>query len=168
MRACVIKVFSRDSSSLSSSRRNAARLPLTTRLEQAFADRVSDLPAVTRTALLVAALNDSSLLSEVLAAAGILAGAVLTVDALTPAVSARLVEIGETEFRFRHPLMRTTIHQDASVSQRHAAHAALADALVASPSAAYGTGRHRSSGRTRGWPASWRRPQCARSGTGRP
>jgi DNA-binding CsgD family transcriptional regulator len=110
-----------------------AWLPLTTRLERAFATRVSDLPAATRTALLVAALNDSSMLSEVLGAAALLAGAGLTVDVLAPAVSARLVEIDETEFRFRHPLMRAAIHQKASVSQRHAAHAALADVLDGQP-----------------------------------
>ena len=45
-------------------------LPLTTRLEQTFAARASDLPARTRSALLVAALNDGPLLSEVLAATG--------------------------------------------------------------------------------------------------
>ena len=116
---------------------NGARLPgwlpLTTRLQQAFADRVSDLPAATRTALLVAALNDGSLLSEVLEAAALLTGAGLTVNVLAPAVAARLAEIDEAEFRFRHPLMRTAIHQDASVSQRHAAHAALADILSGQP-----------------------------------
>jgi DNA-binding CsgD family transcriptional regulator len=110
-----------------------AWLPLTTRLEQAFTARVSDLPAATRTALLVAALNDSSLLSEGLAAAALLTGAEPTVDVLAPAVAARLMEIDDSEFRFRHPLMRAAIHQAASVSQRHAAHAALADVLVALP-----------------------------------
>ena len=41
-------------------------LPLTERLEQAFAARVSDLPEETRLLLLVAALNDEERLSEVL------------------------------------------------------------------------------------------------------
>ena len=67
----------------------------------------------------------------------------MTVDVLAPAVAARLMEIDDTEYRFRHPLMRTAIHQEASVSQRHAAHAALADVLAGSPNAACGTGRHR-------------------------
>ena len=83
-----------------------AWLPLTTRLERAFAARVPDLPAVTRTALLVAALNDKPRITEVLGATALLAGAEVTVDA---------------------------IHQDASVSQRHAAHAALADVLAGEP-----------------------------------
>ena len=44
----------------------AAWLPLTTRLERAFAARVSGLPAATRTLLLVAALNDGDSLTETL------------------------------------------------------------------------------------------------------
>jgi hypothetical protein len=118
---------------LGSGARLPAWLPLTTRLERAFAARVADLPAATRTALLVTALNDSSLLSEVLAAASLLAGAVLSVDVLAPAVDARITEISDAELRFRHPLMRAAIRQDASVSQRLAAHAALADVLRTQP-----------------------------------
>ena len=124
----------------------AGWLPLTTRLEQAFAARASDLPAMTRTALLVAALNDGPLLSEVLTAGALLAdpdccrGSAgpppppsLAVDVLVPAISAQLVEIDETQLRFRHPLIRTAIRQRASVSQRQAAHAALARALARQP-----------------------------------
>jgi DNA-binding CsgD family transcriptional regulator len=110
-----------------------AWLPLSTRLEQAFTARVSDLPATTRTALLVAALNDGPLLHEVLEAAALLAGRGLAVDVLTPAVVARLAEIDDGEFRFRHPLIRTAIYQAASVPQRHAAHGALADVLSGQP-----------------------------------
>ena len=83
---------------------DAGWLPLTTRLERAFAARALELPAQTRTALLVAALNDGPLLSEVLAAATVLADAVghhgpaptspgarpVAVDVLVPAVSAQL------------------------------------------------------------------------------
>ena len=64
-------------------------LPLTTRLARAFAARLHDLPATTRTALLVAALNDSTSLSEVLAASALLAGPDLNIDALVPAVLAQ-------------------------------------------------------------------------------
>src|SRR3984885_8552186 len=109
---------------------DAGWLPLTTRLEQAFAARALELPALTRTAVLVAALNDGPLLGEGLAAGGRGAdpagGGPLGVDVLVPAVSAQLVAIDETQLRFRHPLIRTAIRQHVSVSQRQAAHAALA------------------------------------------
>ncbi len=130
---------------------DAGWLPLTTRLEQAFAARALELPALTGTALLVAALNDGPLLGEVLTASALLAdpdagagvgqgvGTVppaaraLAADVLVPAVSAQLVEIDGTQLRFRHPLIRTAIRQHASVSQRQAAHAALARALAREP-----------------------------------
>ena len=108
-------------------------LPLTTRLERAFAARAFDLPAATRTALLVAAVDDGTQLSEVLDAAALLVSGQVTIDVLAPAVSAGLVEINGTQFRFRHPLMRAAIRQEASISQRQAAHAALADVLRGQP-----------------------------------
>jgi DNA-binding CsgD family transcriptional regulator len=108
-------------------------LPLTTRLERAFAARAFDLPAGTRTALLVAALDDGPRLSEVLDAAALVVGAEVTVGVLDPAVSARLIEISGAEFRFRHPLMRAAIRQEASLSQRQGVHAALAEVLQGQP-----------------------------------
>jgi DNA-binding CsgD family transcriptional regulator len=108
-------------------------LPLTRRLERAFAARAFDLPAPTRTALLVAALDDSPLLSEVLAATALLIGKVSPLDVLAPAVDTRLIETDGTNVSFRHPLIRTAIRQEASISQRHAAHAALASILNAQP-----------------------------------
>jgi DNA-binding CsgD family transcriptional regulator len=107
--------------------------PLTTRLERAFAARAFDLPAETRAALLVAALDDGPRLSEVLDAAALVVGKEVTVGALDPAVSAGLIEINGAEFRFRHPLMRAAIRQKASMSQRHAGHAALANVLQGQP-----------------------------------
>jgi DNA-binding CsgD family transcriptional regulator len=50
-------------------------LPLTERLQRTFAARVTALPAATRTALLVAALNETTSLAETLAATGALLGA---------------------------------------------------------------------------------------------
>ena len=49
-------------------------LPLTERLEQAFAARVAGLPKATRTLLLVAALDDGGVPAEVLSAATLVAG----------------------------------------------------------------------------------------------
>ena len=108
-------------------------LPLTTRLERAFAARAFDLPAATRAALLVAAVDDGTQLSEVLDAAALVVSGPVTIDVLAPAVSAGLVEINGTQFRFRHPLMRAAIRQEASISQRQTAHAALADVLQNQP-----------------------------------
>ncbi|HEY6275681.1 MAG TPA: LuxR family transcriptional regulator [Streptosporangiaceae bacterium] len=110
-----------------------AWLPLTTRLERAFAARAFDLPADTRTALLVAAVDDGPLISEVLEAAALLVNGEMSIDVLGPAVSAQLAEINGGEFRFRHPLMRAAIRQEASAAQRQAAHAALADVLADQP-----------------------------------
>ncbi len=110
-----------------------AWLPLTTRLERAFAGRVSALPAAARTALLLAAINDGSRAREVLDAAALMLAVDLTIDVLERAVAAGLVEIEDTELRFSHPLVRSAIRQTASLGQRQAAHAALADVLVEQP-----------------------------------
>jgi DNA-binding CsgD family transcriptional regulator len=110
-------------------------LPLTARLERAFAARVSELPAMTRWLLLVAAVDHDGALGEVLAAAAVLdrADAAEELEALTPAVDAGLVEVDELGLRFRHPLVRSAIHQAASFPERHAAHAALAQVLADQP-----------------------------------
>ncbi len=108
-------------------------LPLTARLERAFAAQLSGLPAATRSSLLVAAADDEGDLGEVVNAAGILAGGAVTADALGPAVAAQLIEIQGTRLRFRHPLVRSAVYQAASLSQRQAAHAALAEVLAGQP-----------------------------------
>ena len=108
---------------------SAAWLPLNTRLEQAFAARVSGLPVATRTLLLVAALNDGDALSETLAAAAA-GGERAVVDDLAAAVAVQLVEVFEDRLRFRHPLIRSAIHQRSTIGQRQAVHAALAQVLA--------------------------------------
>jgi DNA-binding CsgD family transcriptional regulator/tetratricopeptide (TPR) repeat protein len=108
-------------------------LPLTTRLEQAFSARVLELPAATRGLLLIAALNDGDDLLEALGAASLLAGQRISTDDLVPATMARLVEVGDATLRFRHSLVRSAIGRSASISQRHAGHAALADTLAGEP-----------------------------------
>ena len=107
----------------------ASWLPLTTRLEEAFAARVSGLPTATRVLLLVAALNDGDLWSEILAVAVVVGGEELTVDDLMPAIDVRLVEADGERVWFRHPLMRSAIHQRAGLGQRQRVHAALAGVL---------------------------------------
>ena len=108
-------------------------VPLTERLERAFATRASELPAATRRLLLVAALADNSSLAEIIDATAALHGGGPPLDTLEPAVSAGLIDVDVTELRFRHPLVRAAIAQAAGVAERHAAHAALADVLVDQP-----------------------------------
>jgi len=108
-------------------------LPLTTRLEQAFATRASGLGTATRALLLVAALNDGDALTETLAAASVLAGEPVDMSDLAPAGAASLLEHDDRRVRFRHPLVRSAIRQAASLSRRQRAHAALADVLAGEP-----------------------------------
>jgi DNA-binding NarL/FixJ family response regulator len=106
-----------------------APLPLTTRLEHAFASRISDLPLATRQFLLVAALDDQSNLAEIMSAAKLLCGSELSLEVLTPATTAGLLSVDAMDVRFRHPLMRSAIHNAASIAERVDAHAALATVL---------------------------------------
>jgi DNA-binding CsgD family transcriptional regulator len=108
-------------------------LPLTARLERAFATQASDLPTTVRTLLLVAAVDDGGVLDEVLSATRVLEGAEVSVDTVARAVAAQLVEIEGLSLRFRHPLVRSSIYHAASMSQRQAAQAALSSVLVGQP-----------------------------------
>jgi DNA-binding CsgD family transcriptional regulator len=110
-----------------------SRLPLTARLERAFAARGFDLPSDTRSLLLAAAADDAAVLAEVLNAAAVLEGGAVTVDAFAPAIAAGLVEIQGTQLRFRHPLVRSAIYQAAGLPRRQAAHAALVQVLAGQP-----------------------------------
>jgi len=100
-------------------------LPLTDRLERAFFSRIAGLPAATRMLLLVIAENDSRSLHEVFNAGEVLLGETTGFDTLAPAVSAMLIEIHRGEVRFRHPLVRSAVHQSASPMMRQDVHAAL-------------------------------------------
>src|SRR5262249_15113059 len=101
-------------------------LPLTERLERAFSSRLPDLPNATRTLLFVAAENDGTSLHEILLAGETVLGTRTGIDALSPAIAAKLIEIDGTEVRFRHPLVRSAMHQAADLATRQRIHAALA------------------------------------------
>nr|WP_311131933.1 AAA family ATPase [Nonomuraea gerenzanensis] len=101
-------------------------LPLTARLERAFAARLAELPPHTRGLLLVAAANDGHDLADALAGGAMVTGACLTAEALAPALDAGLVELHDQALRFRHPLVRSAIYHKAGRTERLAAHAALA------------------------------------------
>src|SRR5207248_1247172 len=82
---------------------------------------------------LAAAADDGDALDEVLSATRRLEGGGVSVDSVAPAVAAQLVEIEATGLRFRHPLVRSSIYQAATVSQRQAAHAVLSAVMVGQP-----------------------------------
>ncbi|MGW3352478.1 ATP-binding protein [Nonomuraea rubra] len=111
----------------------AGILPLTTRLERAFAVRLTELPAQTRSLLLVAAADDGHDLAGTLAAGAALTGAGTSLATLAPAVEAGLVEFHEHTIRFRHPLVRSAIYHRAGPGERLAAHAALAEVHADDP-----------------------------------
>jgi DNA-binding CsgD family transcriptional regulator len=111
----------------------AGGLPLTERLERAFADRVSDLPDATRLLLLVAALSDEDEVNEILSAASAAAGTVLGLEAAEPAIEAGIVKAGVQTLGFRHPLIRSAVAQSASLAERRRVHDALANVLQDQP-----------------------------------
>jgi len=108
-------------------------LPMTARLERAFASRVRRLPASAQTILHVAAVDDGDELGEVLRAAAIVSGAEPSMDELDPAVAAGLVRLDGAGLRFRHPLVRSAVYQQAGDPARRAAHQALAAMLTDQP-----------------------------------
>ena len=101
----------------------ADTVPLETRLEQGFSQRLEGLPRATRLFLLTAALEpvgDMDLLRRAVQR--------LDVDfsAAAPAVQAGLIEVG-VWVRFRHPLARSAVARAAELRDLQAAHLALAE-----------------------------------------
>ncbi len=108
-------------------------LPLTERLERAFAGRVNDLPRTTRLALLVAALSDGEAVGEIVEAASAVTGTCVDLDAFEPAARAALIDLDVNSIRFRHPLIRSAVRQSAGVQERRRVHETLAATLGADP-----------------------------------
>jgi len=108
-------------------------LPLTARLEAAFAARLSDFPASTRTLLLLASLDDSGDTGDLLKAAGLMLARPPGTEAFGPAVAGGLGVVESGQFRFRHPLMRSAVQQAAAPAERRRGHAALAEVLADRP-----------------------------------
>ncbi|MFF0311107.1 LuxR C-terminal-related transcriptional regulator [Streptosporangium sp. NPDC004379] len=99
-------------------------LPVGPGLERAYLDRVAALPEDTRTLLLLAAVE-----SEIDAATLVRAAAHARIDvsAIEAAEAAGLVQLSEAGVRFRHPLMRSAVHQGAGLTRRRWAHQVLAE-----------------------------------------
>jgi DNA-binding CsgD family transcriptional regulator len=112
---------------------SSAPLPLTERLERAFATRVSGLPAAARALLLVAALDDGGDQERITAAASLLEGRTVGAAELAAAQAARAVTVDGDGLRFRHPLVRSAVLQRALAPERRAAHKALATVYGSDP-----------------------------------
>ncbi|QDP97862.1 AAA family ATPase [Microlunatus elymi] len=101
--------------------------PITEQLQDSYARRIAALPEPTRQLLQIAAVEptgDAALLWRAVDLLGIDA------DAALPAESAGLISIGN-RVRFRHPLLRATVHAAATAQDRQRAHQALAEAIDA-------------------------------------
>ena len=101
-------------------------LPVGPAVERAFGRRLERLPGNTRAALLIAAVSASPELGTVERA---LASENLSIDALLPAEEEGIVVSRRGRLEFRHPLVRATVHAQATAAARRAAHGALASAL---------------------------------------
>jgi DNA-binding CsgD family transcriptional regulator len=97
-------------------------VPLSGRLELAFAKRLGELPADTQTLLALAAAEPTGDPGLVWSAAQRLG---LDWDAAAPAERAGLIEFGH-QVCFRHPLVRAAAYRAAPTQQRLAVHRALA------------------------------------------
>ena len=106
------------------------RLPLSRRLQAAFASRVSGLPAATRYLLLLAALDGTGDLKALRRAAD----GKCALKHLAPAEHAQLIRVAEpSSLTFRHPLTASAVVDLSASDQRRSAHRALADAWQHSP-----------------------------------
>src|SRR5262249_44586907 len=103
-------------------------IPLTPRLHALFQQRIERLPEATQTALMIAALEDTGDVCVILRAGTELA---LAQDVLDPAETSGLISTQTGVLAFRHPLVRSALHETATVAGRQRAHAALAAALDA-------------------------------------
>jgi DNA-binding CsgD family transcriptional regulator len=101
-------------------------IPLSSRLEAAFRQRIESLPRSTQAALLVAAAEDGGELGVILGAAGELE---LPQDALDPAEEADLIQTDDRTLTFRHPLVRSAAYGSTTLGERRRVHEALAGAF---------------------------------------
>jgi DNA-binding CsgD family transcriptional regulator len=108
-------------------------LPLTTRLERAFAARIADLPQTARDAVLLAAVDSADDLPEILAAASALSGQPVSVAMLGPAAEIGLIGFDDLHVRFRHPLVRSAVLQAETSARRQDANIALVGILADDP-----------------------------------
>jgi len=113
---------------LGTDKSQSGSLPLTARLEEAFASRLTTLGADVQRLLLLTALDEVDL-----AELGRAASKPVEAADLEPAVAAGLGTLESGVFRFRHPLIVSAVKQAATADELRSAHAALAEALADEP-----------------------------------
>ncbi|MET9076768.1 AAA family ATPase [Streptomyces sp. NPDC004232] len=108
-------------------------LPLTQRLEDAFAARTDSASRECYVFLLALAAEPTAPLNRLLEASSQLSGSDVSVDAVQEAVDADLVTMVGYTCEFRHPLMRSAIYNHATLTERLATHRALAAVMDDAP-----------------------------------
>ncbi|GAB3830913.1 ATP-binding protein [Dactylosporangium cerinum] len=108
-------------------------VPLSERLETAFAGRFAQLPAGTRAAVAAFSADPNCPVPTLLAAARATTGTAVTPAAFQPAIDAGLLQVQGRRLRFRHPLMRSAVYRCVTEFDRLTIHAVLADALADDP-----------------------------------
>jgi DNA-binding CsgD family transcriptional regulator len=104
--------------------------PISPVLERAFADRLHELPRISRDAVLIAALAYDDSLQEALAATALLGGQQVTTAVLESPQALGLLRYDETRVYFAHPLVKSAVAQSESLGRRQAAHWALGETVV--------------------------------------
>jgi len=104
------------------------RLPLTSRLEHAFADRARDLDEPARRLLAVAVADDTGDLPLVMRAAARLDAGVPELERVE---ASGLATVAGDRLALRHPLARSVLQRGLPFALRQSAHAALAEVLDA-------------------------------------
>ncbi|MFJ2758911.1 AAA family ATPase [Nocardioides sp. NPDC087217] len=105
-------------------------LPMTLRLERAFAARADGLGPAARAIIDVASINDGDDVDEVLRAAAIVCGAAVDLGDARPAVDLGLLAVtGAAPYAFTHPLIRSAVRHAMPQERRELVHSALATVL---------------------------------------
>jgi DNA-binding CsgD family transcriptional regulator len=97
-------------------------MPMSRKLQEVFASRITDLPAPTRSLLLMAALSGPADLR-------VIVGSTADLENLDPALRDGIVSLDPQSGRlsFRHPLSRLAVVELSTPGERNRAHRALAD-----------------------------------------